>query len=46
MRDQEKQSLKNARQVEKRSAEEAELLAKEQVRKKTYLASLEISLDV
>ena len=37
MRDQEEQSLKEARRVEKRVAEEADQLAKDQVRKKAYL---------
>ena len=38
MRDQEIQSSKEAKRVEKRKAEEVELLAKDQVRKKAYLA--------
>ena len=38
MRNQEGQSLKETRRLEKRAAEEAERLAKEQERKKAYLA--------
>jgi len=38
MRNQEEQSLKEAKRVEKHKTEEAERLDKEQVRKKTYLA--------
>ena len=38
MRDQEEQSLKEAKRVEKSKAEEVELLAKDQVRKKDYFA--------
>ena len=37
MKDQEKQSLRETKRVEKRSAEDAELLDKEKVRKKAYL---------
>jgi len=37
MRDQEEQSLKEAKRAGKRTTEEAEQLAKDQVRKKAYL---------